>query len=250
MKILCCLKHAPDSTARISIAESGKDIQREGIDFNPSPFDEYGIEAAMQIKDANKDGTEVLILCLGPETAQHSIRKALAMGADRAIHLKVEHPIDSHATARALSDAIKDESPDIILFGHQAIDTNAGQVPAYVSHTLQLPLTTVVTQLEVSDNTVICYRQIEGANEVVKSTLPAAFSCSKGSKEPRFPSLPGIMKAKKKPLDSIEVNPIENKLILESTYLPPKREAGAFIGEGVEAVDELINRLRNEAKVI
>jgi electron transfer flavoprotein beta subunit len=250
MKILCFVKHTPDSAAKIQVASDGKSIVSEGIDFNPSPFDEYGIENALKIKEAHTD-SEVVIVSLGDDSVVPSIRKGLAMGADRGIHVKTDQTaLDARAIGHALAEATRKENPDLIFFGYQASDSNDGQVPAYTAMALKLPLVSQISELTLNESLVTTQKQLEGAMETLEVKLPAAFSCTKGKLEPRFPSLPGIMKAKKKPLETLEAEIIDTGTVTESLNLPPGRDSAKFIGEGSAAVEELVKRLKTEAKVI
>lgn len=263
MNILVCLKQAPDTETKIKIKEGEKKIDEEGVNFVVNPYDEYAIEEALKIKE--KYGGEVTIICLGPKRAEQSIRTGLAMGVDKAIHLidPAFEGGDSLTVAKALAKAIKDLEYDLILCGKQAVDDDCAQVGTALAELLGLPQVNVVTKLELSDDQkrATGHREIEGATEVVETPLPAVISCQKGLNEPRYPSLPGIMKAKKKELKPIdlatlgleasEVGEAGSKTRIIEMFLPPERKAGKIIeGEVPEASKELVKLLHEEAKVV
>ena len=251
MKIAVCLKRVTDSEARLKVAADGKSLDPAGVNFDISPYDEFGIEEALKVKEANGGAPEVVVLCAGPAEAATQIRRALAMGADRGILLKGDLPFgDAASAASALVGALKELAPDLCFFGKQAIDDDNLQVPAYVAAAMGWPLVTVVTKLEVKDGKATAQRQIEGGTEIVEVALPAAISCQKGLNTPRFASLPNIMKAKKKPLDEKPLSAEEPKVTVLGLSAPPARKAGRIVGQGADAVPALLQALQNEAKVI
>ena len=250
MKIVVCMKRVPDTAAKIRIASSGKSIDPAGIDYVINPYDEYGIEEALRIKEKLGQG-EVIILTLGSEKAAPVIRNALAMGADKAILLKDESDNhDSFSTAYALSKVLKEINPDIIFFGKQAVDGDNCQVGSMVAQILNLPCATVINKLEISGNKAVAHRPIEGGVEVIETTLPAIFTAQKGLNEPRYASLKGIMAAKKKSLEEKTPEKTEPRIEILRMELPPMRKGGKIIGEGAEAVPELVKLLQFEAKVL
>ena len=250
MKIVICMKRVPDTAAKIKVAASGKSIDSTGIEYVINPYDEYGIEEALRIKEKHGQG-EVIILSLGSEKATSVIRNALAMGADRAILLKDESDnYDSFATANALAKVLKEINPDIIFFGKQAVDSDNSQVGSMVAQILNLPCVTVINKLEISDKKAIAHRQIEGGIEVVETNLPAVFTAQKGLNEPRYASLKGIMAAKKKSLEEKTPEKVDSRIEIINMELPPMRKAGKIVGEGADAVPELLKLLQFEAKVL
>ena len=251
VKIAVCLKRVPDTETRLKVAADGKSLDPAGVNFDVSPYDEFGIEEALRIKEAQGGTPEVVVLCAGPAEAATQIRRALAMGADRGILVKGELPFgDASAAASALVPALKELAPDLCFFGKQAIDDDNLQVPAYVAAAMNWPLVTVVTKLEVKDGKAVAQRQVEGGTEVVEAPLPAAVSCQKGLNIPRFASLPNIMKAKKKPLDEKPLTASAPKLTVLGLTPPPARKAGRIVGQGADAAAALIQALQNKAKVI
>ncbi len=249
MNSIVCVKRVPDSAARIRVAADGKGIDPSGVKFVLNPYDEIALEAAMQQKEAAGSGT-VTAICLGPEEAKETLRTALAMGADEAILLKAEGSPDGLAVARALADELRGREYDLLLFGKQAIDDDNMQVPAMVAELLELPCVTVVVGLEFEPGSCVATREVEGGHEVVELELPAVLAAQKGLCEPRYPSLKGIMAAKRKPLEEKEVQLAEPAVSLLSLREPPAGVEGEVVGEGAEAVPELVRKLREEAKVL
>lgn len=248
MDLIVCLKRVPDTTARLKVGADGKSISPEGVDFVVNPYDEFAIEAALQLKD--KHGGETVGVTLDADGSDAILRKALAMGLDRGVVIKGGNPFDGAATAEILAGVIKGMKYDLILFGKQAIDGDAYQVPSMVAHHLGIPRVNVVTKLEVDGGVAKCRRQIEGAEEIVELKLPAVVACQKGLNEPRYPSLKGIMAAKKKPVDVKAAPAVAARLEVLKLETPAARPAGRIVGQGKDAVPELIRLLREEAKVI
>jgi electron transfer flavoprotein beta subunit len=215
-----------------------------------NPYDEFAVEEALQIKEREGD-SEITVLCLGPDRAVSAIRTALAMGADNAVHLKVDDTyLDSFAVSTALSSVLKEMEFDLLLMGKQAVDDDNCQIGPRVATLLDIPCVSVVTELELSDGAVVAEREVEGGVEVIEAKLPAIVTCQKGLNEPRYASLKGIMMAKKKPIEEKSVDVPEAKISIGKMEYPPAREAGKIVGEGVEAVPELVRLLHEEAKVI
>ncbi len=249
MRIAVCLKRVPDTTARIVIAADGKSIDETGVKFVVNPYDEYAIEEALKLKEAAAAG-ETVAICLGSDSAQETLRTALAMGVDRAVLLQSAAGADGLEVARALAAELKAGNFDLILFGKLAVDDYNHQVGPMVAELLELPCITSVAHLTVANGALEAEREIEGGIEVSTASLPAVLTCDKGLNSPRLPSLKGIMAAKKKPL---EVKPVAlgaGSLALLGLSLPPDRKPGQIVGEGADAVPALVKLLREEAKVI
>jgi electron transfer flavoprotein beta subunit len=249
MKIAVCLKRVPDTTTKIVIGADGKSIDESGVKFVPNPYDEYAIEEALKLKEGAGAG-EVVVLSLGTDAAQETLRTALAMGADRAILLQSAGSADGLVIAQALAAELKSGGFDLILFGKLAVDDYNHQVGAMVGELLELPTITSVAHLTISGTSVAADREIEGGIESVTCTLPAVLTCDKGLNTPRLPSLKGIMAAKKKPLEVKPVTMPAGSLTSLGLSLPAERKAGRIVGEGPDAVPELVRLLREEAKVI
>jgi len=264
VNIICCLKQVPDTEAQIKIASDGKSIVTDDIKWVMNPYDEYGVEEALSLKE--KFGGEVTVVGLGPKRVTESIRTALAMGADKGVLISDDalEGSDSLATAKALAAVIKDLEYDIIFTGQRGVDDDMGVVGAALAEFLNIPHFSVIDKVEVAEDgkSVKVNRPVEGQILVIESNLPALITAQKGLNEPRYASLPGIMKAKKKPLDektlsdlgldAAEFGESARKVkILEMTP-PPAREAGKIVeGETPqEKAAELARLLHEEAKVI
>lgn len=256
MKILVCLKQTFDTEAKISLDGNGK-IDRKGVSMIVNPYDEYAVEEALKIVE--KDGGQVTVVSVGDQQAQDALRQALAMGADDAVLVDVgDKELDEYSTATILAKAISGMEYDLVLGGFRAIDDGSAQVCGRVAEILNIPVVNVVTKLEVADGKAVATREIEGGNEVVEVALPAIVTAQKGLNEPRYPSMKGIMKAKKKPLAKktladvgLDDSQVAPKVKAISFSLPEARQAGKIIpGEAAEAAAELAKLLREEAKVI
>ena len=250
MKIVCCIKRVPDSETRVKIASDGTTLDEAGVKFVLNPYDEFAVEEALQRKEKAGAG-EVVVLCLGPAAAQETIRTALAMGADRGVLLQVDRvPADGFVTAQALAAELKPGAWDLILFGKMAIDDYNQQVGPMVAELLGLPCVTAVAHLEIDGTKGVAEREIEGGIEVVEFPLPAVLTADKGLNEPRYPALKGIMAAKKKPLEVKPVQVAAGAIDVVALTPPPERKEGKIVGEGPDAVPELVRLLREEAKVL
>jgi electron transfer flavoprotein beta subunit len=264
VNVVVCVKQVPDTESAIKVKPDGSDIIKDDLKYVMNPYDEYGIEEALRIKE--KFGGVVTILCMGPGRAVETIRTGLAMGADQAVQL--DDPAfeggDAFATAKALAEALKGIEYGLIFCGKQAIDDDLSQVGASLAELLKLPQVSLIQKLEIADDkkSATVHRQVEGGIEILKVSLPAVLTTQKGLNEPRYASLPGIMKAKKKPLDvknlaalglsSDSVGCAGSKALITKYTPPPPRAAGKIIeGEGPqETVPKLVKLLREEAKMI
>jgi electron transfer flavoprotein beta subunit len=250
VKIAVCIKRTPDSESRFRIASSGVAIDETGLKFDIDDFAGYAVEAALQINEKGGGG-ETVVVAVGPDSVQESLRKAMSMGADRAVQLKADSVLaDGLAVAKALAAELKDGGFDLILFGKHAFDTSAGVVGTATAELLGLPCVTAVSQLDVSSGRGSARRELEGAAELVEFPLPAVVTIDEGVARPRYPSLKGIMAAKKKPLESKPAQLGAVRVTVQKAELPPERPAGRIIGEGAAAVTELVRLLQTEAKVL
>ena len=245
-----CLKRVPEMELRFSIAEDRRSLDPGGLKYEISDFDGYALEVALRLVE--KAGTgEVVAISLGPDGVQETLRKALAMGAARAVQLKAEDvPFDGSAVAAALAAELGDGGYDLILFGRMATDTAGGTVGPMTAHLLDLPCVTAISQLDLADGRGTARRDLEGASETVSFSLPAVLTIDEGIARPRLATLKGIMAAKRKPLDVRPARLGEVRLTVESMALPPERAGGRIVGEGPDAVPELVRLLRTEAKVL
>jgi electron transfer flavoprotein beta subunit len=250
MKIAVCIKRVPDMEARFQIAANGTSIDETGLKFDINDFDAWAVEAALQIKDKDPS-TEVVAISLGPDSVQEVIRKALSMGADRGIQLKADAvPFDGFAIAQALAAELKEGGYDLVFFGKKSPDASNGVVGTIVAELLGLPVVTAISKLELNGSTGTAKREIEGGQEIVEFPIPAVLTVDEGLNTARYPSLKGIMAAKKKPLETKPAQLGEVTVSITGLELPPERAAGRIIGEGADAVPELVRLLQTEAKVL
>ena len=250
MKIAVCIKRVPEMDGTFKIAASGTAVDEAGLKFDMSDFDGYAVEAALQLTEKLGAG-EVHVISLGPDVVQETLRKALSMGCAKATQLKCDQvPHDPFAIASALAAELQGQGYDLVMFGKMSIDNANGAVGLMVADLLGLPMVQACSRLEVSGATGTARREIEGGGELVKFPVPAVVSIDEGIARPRYPSLKGIMAAKKKPLDvkPAQLGPV--RLTVEKMDLPQQRAAGRIIGEGAAAVPELVRLLQTEAKVI
>lgn len=249
MNSIVCIKRVPATETRIRITEDGTGIDTSGVKFIVSPYDEFAIEAALQTRDA-VGGGEVTVVSVGEAACAESLRAALAMGADRALLLRAALTMDGLATAKLLAQELRDREAGLILFGIKAVDDDQQQVGPMVGTLLGRPCATGVAEFEMKGDVVTCHREVEGGIEILELSLPAVLTITKGKYEPRYPSLKGIMAAKKKPLEEREVELPTSRLQLGQLQEPPERPAGRVVGSGTNAVPELVRLLREEAQVL
>jgi electron transfer flavoprotein beta subunit len=250
VKIAVCIKRVPDMETRFKIAASGTAVDEAGLKYDMSDFDGYAVETALQLNEKQGPG-ETVVISLGPDVVQEQLRKALSMGADRAVQLKADRvPADGLAIARALAAELKGGGYDLILFGRQAVDSANATVGPMTAELLDLPCATAVSTLDIANGRATARRELEGAAEIVEFALPAVVSVDEGMPRARYPSLKGIMAAKKKPLEVKPAQVGEERITIEKMELPPERAAGRIVGEGPAAVPELVRLLHTEAKVL
>jgi electron transfer flavoprotein beta subunit len=258
--IVVLLKQVPATESLIQVAEDGVSIKTDEIKWVINPYDEFAVEEALRIREAQ--GGTVTILSVGPDKAVEAIRTALAMGADKGILVNDPAAIGlgALATARILAAALQQLSWEMIIAGQRAVDRDQFQVGPAVAEYLDIPNVSLVIKAEVDGGTVRCHRTIEGGTVVAESELPVLLTTQRGLNEPRYASLPGIMKAKKKPLETksladLQIDPaaLEQPKVRITTLLPPPERAGGRIIEGETAAEKaaaLVKALHEEAKVI
>jgi len=262
MHVVVCMKQVPSSEARIAVSADGRTIDRTGLEMVINPYDEYAIEEALRVRE--KFGGSVTVLSLGAGKVEEALRTCLAMGADSALILKEEALTgsDSHGTAQILASAIRPLGADLILFGKISIDVENHATGVAVAEILGLPHVSVATKIDWTDERHLkVHREIEGATELVEVELPAVLTANKGLNEPRYPSLPGIMKAKKKPIEELTAAGLAidlaahgaagSQLEIAKLVPPPARTAGqVFKGEARESVLAVLKGLREERKLV
>jgi electron transfer flavoprotein beta subunit len=258
MKILVMIKQVPDTATQVKIGGDGRAIDPTGITWIVSPYDEYAVEEALRIKEKRGQG-EVVAVSLGPDRVKEALRSALAMGCDRAIH--VNDPAlagaDTLLTAQALAAVIKQEQPALVICGRQAIDDDMGAVAAQIAEILGWPAASWIMEeaIDADGKTIRLGRQVEGGLEVFEVPLPAVVSAQKGLNEPRYPTLKGIMGAKKKEIKDVKaaelgINGTPQLAVKNLEALPPRPPGRVIAGEVKDAVKELVRALREEAKAI
>jgi electron transfer flavoprotein beta subunit len=248
LKIAVCLKHVPSTETRVQIAPDGRHLDPAGVSYVINPYDEFALEEALRIKE--KSGGEIAVFTVGGPGVVASLRNALALGADRAVHLRTEADLDGAGVAAVLAGALAGQGFDLILCGKQAVDDDAGVVGPMLAQRLGVPCATVVVSLSVEGGAATVRREVEGGLETVTFSLPAVVAAQKGLNEPRYASLKGIMAAKKKPIEEQDVEAPAPAVEVVGLELPPARSAGRIVGHGPEAVEELVRVLREEAKVL
>lgn len=248
MKILVLVNHVPDTETKVKVGADGKMIDPSGVNFMLNPYDEFGIEEALKTKQ--QFGGEVVAVSLGGDANKETLRKALAMGCDKAILLKDTSIRDSYAVARSIADYAKEYSAELIFCGKQSIDFDDSQVGGLVAEMLGIASVSVVVKMEIKDGIIIAEREIEGGHEIVHASLPAVISAQKGLNDPRYPSLKGIMDAKRKTIEEKAPNPVENRVVIEAMSKPPAKAQGKIVGTDSSAAAELVRLLHEEAKVI
>ena len=254
MNIYVLLKRTFHTEEKIVIRK-GK-IQDGDAEFIINPYDEYAIEEAILQRDTH--GGKVTIVTVGDEEAEKQLRTALAMGSDEAILINEEdiENGDAHSTAQVIAKYLEDQSVDLILAGNMAIDGGTGQVGPLVAELLNINAVTTITKLSINGDSAVITRDVEGDEEQLEVPLPLLVTCQQGLNEPRYPSLPGIMKAKKKPIEEIELDDLDLEDLTgltnqENVFLPEAKSAGKVLeGEPQQQVQSLIKALRTEAKVI
>jgi electron transfer flavoprotein beta subunit len=249
MKILVAVKRVIDYNVQIRAKEDGTDVQSDNVKMSTNPPDDNAVEEAVKLKEAGK-AKEVVAITIGQEKAQETVRKALAVGADKGIHIKTESYIEPLGVAKILKKVVEKEKPDIVFMGKQAIDDDCNQTGQMLSAMLGWSQGTFASKIEVEDKTIQVTREVDEGLETIEINLPAIVTCDLRLNEPRYASLPNIMKAKKKPIEQLIAKDlgvdILNRIQQLKVEEPPKRKGGIKVAN----VAELVSKLKNEAKVI
>jgi len=249
MKILVAVKRVIDYNVQIRVKEDGTGIVTDNVKMSSNPPDDNAIEEAVKIKEAGK-ATEVVAVTVGEEKSQETIRKALAVGVDRGIHVKADGIVEPIAVAKILQKIVEKEKPDLVFMGKQAIDDDCNQTGQMLSALLNWSQATFASKIEIKDKKLEVVREVDEGLETIEVNMPAVVTCDLRLNEPRYASLPNIMKAKKKPIEQIntsdlgvDITPRVQQIKVEE---PPKRKSGIKVA----SVAELVQKLKNEAKVI
>jgi electron transfer flavoprotein beta subunit len=249
MKILVAVKRVIDYNVQIRVKEDGTGVVTDNVKMSTNPPDDNAVEEAVKIKEAGK-ATEVVAVTIGEEKAQETVRKALAVGADRGIHVKADGTLEPLAVSKLLQKVVEKEKPDLVFMGKQAIDDDCNQTGQMLSALLNWPQATFASKIDVKDGKLEIVREIDEGLETIEVNIPAIVTCDLRLNEPRYASLPNIMKAKKKPVDQlnasdlgVDISPRVEHIKVEE---PSKRKAGIKVAN----VAELVQKLKNEAKVI
>ena len=249
MKILVAVKRVIDYNVQIRVKEDNSGIVTDNVKMSTNPPDDNAIEEAVKIKEAGK-ATEIVAITIGDDKAQETVRKALAVGADRGIHVKADGIIEPLTVSKILKAVVEKEKPDLVFMGKQAIDDDCNQTGQMLAALLNWPQATFASKIDVKDKSLEVTREVDEGLETIEVNIPAIVTCDLRLNEPRYASLPNIMKAKKKPLDQMSATDlgVDTKPRIEQIKVeePPKRKAGIKVAN----VAELVNKLKNEAKVI
>tara|TARA_B100000963_G_scaffold304_1_gene270 strand:+ start:1455 stop:2204 length:750 start_codon:yes stop_codon:yes gene_type:complete len=249
MKILVAVKRVIDYNVQIRVKEDNSGVVTDNVKMSTNPPDDNAIEEAVKIKEAGK-AKEVLVVSVGEEKAQETVRKALAVGADRGILVKVDGIVEPLAVSKILKKIVEKEKPDLVFMGKQAIDDDCNQTGQMLAALLNWPQATFASKIEVKEKSLEVTREVDEGLETIEVNVPAIVTCDLRLNEPRYASLPNIMKAKKKPIEQISAEDlgIDVKSRIEQIKVeePPKRKAGIKVA----SVEELVQKLKNEAKVI
>tara|TARA_B100000965_G_scaffold389422_1_gene395064 strand:- start:15 stop:764 length:750 start_codon:yes stop_codon:yes gene_type:complete len=249
MKILVAVKRVIDYNVQVRVKEDGSGIVTDNVKMSTNPPDDNAVEEAVKIKESGK-ATEVVAITIGEEKAQETVRKALAVGADRGIHVKADGILEPLAVSKILQKVVEKEKPDLVFMGKQAIDDDCNQTGQMLAALLNWPQATFASKIEVKDKSLDVTREVDEGLETISVNTPAIVTCDLRLNEPRYASLPNIMKAKKKPLEQLSATDlgIDTKPRIEQIKVeePPKRKAGIKVA----SVAELVQKLKNEAKVI
>ena len=249
MKILVAVKRVIDYNVQIRVKEDGTGIVTENVKMSTNPPDDNAIEEAVKIKESGK-ATEVVAITIGEEKAQETVRKALAVGADRGIHVKADGIVEPLVVAKILQKIVDKEKPDLVFMGKQAIDDDCNQTGQMLAALLNWPQATFASKIEIKDKVLEVVREVDEGLETIEINVPAVVTCDLRLNEPRYASLPNIMKAKKKPIEQLNASDlgVDTKSKIEQIKVeePPKRKSGIKVAN----VAELVQKLKNEAKVI
>ena len=249
MKILVAVKRVIDYNVQVRVKEDGTGVHTDNVKMSTNPPDDNAVEEAVKLKESGK-AKEVIAITIGEEKAQETVRKALAVGVDRGIHVKTDGYVEPLGVAKILKKIVEKEKPDLVFMGKQAIDDDCNQTGQMLAALLGWSQGTFVSKIQLKDKIIQVTREVDEGLETIEINLPAIVTCDLRLNEPRYASLPNIMKAKKKPIEKIVVKDlgvdVTNRIQQLKVEEPPKRKGGIK----VKSVSELVSKLKNEAKVI
>lgn len=247
MNILVCVSRVPDTAARINVGDDGKTIKNDGVKFIVNPYDEFALETGIRLKESN--GATVTAITVGSADSTDVLRTSLAMGVDNAILVKADN-YDSYVVAENIAAVAKDINADLVVLGRQSIDFDSMQLSSLLGAMLDRPSVSVVSKLEINGDKLVCESDIEGGKETVEASLPCVISTQKGIYDPRYPKLPDIMKAKKKPIEERNSVSTDTKVEVLSMDIPQTSRIGKIVGDSDAEIESIVSALHTEAKVI
>lgn len=248
MKFVVCISQTPDTATKIAVPPGSFSIDPAGVKFILNPYDEYAVEEALRCRE--KLGGDVVAVTVGGDQAKEALRTALAMGADTAVIVKDAAKGDSFAVAAELAGVIKAMAPDMVFCGRQSVDYDGAQVGPMLAELLGLPCITMVTKLTIDGKAVVCEKEIEGGKQTIEATLPCLITAQKGLNEPRYPSLPNIMKAKSKPIVDAAPAAVAARTQVVGMRRPDSKRLNKILAWDDNAAKELVRLMHEEAKVI
>ncbi len=249
MKILVPIKRVPDYEAKVKVKADGSGIETQDIKWIVNPFDEIAVEEALKIKESGK-ATEVVVATIGPEDASQQLRYAMAMGADSGVHVKTDAWVDSDTASKIIAEIFRKGGYGLVIMGKQSIDSDASQTPQLLATRLKIAQACFASKVVLDNDIATVTREVDGGLETIKVKMPAVISTDLRLNQPRYASLPGIMKAKKKPLEDITLESLGVSLAPKVKVVkmsPPAKRQG---GKKVDSVEALVKALKEEAKVI
>jgi len=248
MNVLVCISRVPDTAAKINVGSDGKSLERSGIKFIINPFDEFAIEEGIRLKE--KNGASTTVITVGSPDSKDILRTSLAMGIETAVLIKSDENADTFSVANDIANYAKETKPDLILMGKESIDYNSYQMASLLGGLLDTASISVVSKLSIDGEKINAERDIEGGKEIIESSLPCIISVQKGINEPRYPKLPQIMKAKKKPIDERNSSNTANRVEILSMEIPSSSRVGMIVGDSDSDMNSIVKALHEDAKVI
>ncbi|MCX7929389.1 MAG: electron transfer flavoprotein subunit beta/FixA family protein [Chlorobi bacterium] len=247
MNILVCISYVPDTAAKIGVSDDGQKLLLDGVKYILNPYDEFAVEEALRLRE--KHGGKVVALTIGSESAKEILRTALAMGTDSAAHV-ASTTLDSYGVAVNIAAYARAMNADLVLLGRQSIDHDSFQMASTVGALLDVPSISIVSKLEIEGTLVRAERDIEGGKEILEAELPLVISVQKGINTPRYPKLPDIMKAKSKPIETVQAQEVTPCTVFRSYQVPQQKRANIILSDSDADIAEFVRLLHEQAKVI